>query len=91
MKRIDVERARQIHAILALCRSKGLDPVPVLDQGRLLRHPGTKGEDAVVLLDRCIQVIRETRVPPEAKTPLDMKNTIIDWLERIKNVHANEH
>lgn len=91
MKRTNVERARQIHTILALCRSKGLDPVPVLDQGRLLRHPGTKGEDAVVLLDRCVEVIRNAPVPAGVKTPLDMKNTIIDWLEKVKNVHAEEH
>lgn len=88
MKRIELERAAQIHTILALCRSRGLDPVKILDEGRLLRHVGTRSEDAARVLEHVIEVIRQAPVSHEVKTPLDMKNMIIELLERMCHAYT---
>jgi hypothetical protein len=85
MRRIDIEAAAKIHTVLSLCRSKGLDPVRALDQARLLRHLGTRCEDAVMTVDVAIEGIRGLPADPSIKTPLDMKNMIIGFLERYRD------
>lgn len=92
MKRIEEQTARQIHTVLTLCRSKGLDPVQVLDEGRLLRHMGTRREDAIRVLENAINVVNSapgSRIA-EIKTPLDMKNVIIEKLREIRDGIAAE-
>lgn len=88
MNRIELESAAQVHTVLALCRSKGLDPVQVLDQARMLRHMGTRREDAVRVLENAIAVIEGTPDASEMagmKTPLDLKRMIIEKLRGIQS------
>lgn len=88
MNRIELESAAQVHTVLALCRSKGLDPVQVLDQARMLRHLGTRREDAVRVLEHAIEVVEGTPDASEMaglKTPMDMKRLIIERLRGIQD------
>jgi len=86
VKKIDPVIADQIRHILLLCRSRGTDPVTVLDAGGFLRHPAIRDRDAVNLLDDgIIPGIKAMRVPTDVKTPLDMKLMIISALEGFRD------
>jgi hypothetical protein len=86
MNRIDAETADKIRQIMMLCRSRGQDPVTVLDTAGFLRHQAVRQQDAVNLLDQgIIPGVKALRVPPEVKTPLDMKRVILDALEGLRN------
>lgn len=85
MQRIDLETAAQIHKVLQLCRSRGGDPVRVLDEGRLLRHWGTRREDAGRVLENAIAVIEALPGTRPVATPLDMKRMIIETLRGIQD------
>jgi hypothetical protein len=86
MKRIDPQTSAKIHHILLLCRQRGQDPVGALDAAGFLRHQAAKDRDAVNLLDHgIIPGVRNIRIPPDIKTPLDTKRFIIEALEGLRD------
>lgn len=91
MQRIDIEEASKFHQVLALCRSKGANAVQVLDEARMLRHMGTRREDAVRTLEGAIHKIVTTPPGHEIKTVMDMRNMAIELLRELQNDIAKEH
>lgn len=86
MKRIDVDTAAKIKDILMLCRSRGEDPVTVLDSAGFLRYQASRERDALRLLeDGILPGVRALRIPTDVKTPLDTKNLILQVLEDLRD------
>lgn len=87
MNRVDIETSRKIHTILALCRSKGVDPVQVLDKGGFLRYEDSVRRETAGILEAMIEIIEalpDVSDMSSLKTPMDMKILII---ERLKELH----
>ena len=85
MKKIDADSAEKIRNILMLARSRGQDSVAALDLAGYLRHPASRRRDHLEVLEGLIDTVRHIRIPPEIKTPLDLKNAIITGLEGARN------
>lgn len=86
MQRIEVDEAAKVHQVLIHCRAKGGNPVEILDKARMLRHMGTRREDASRVLENAIQMVRSIS-PSEGnvRTAMDMKNLIVDKLKEIQD------
>jgi restriction endonuclease Mrr len=90
MDRIDSDTADQVRRILILCRTRGQDPVTVLDKAGLLRHPTKIQSDRLATVEHMIDVaqlsvvsvIKFWEVP---RTVLDLKYSIIRYLEHWKD------
>lgn len=90
MNRIDQQTSTQIRKVMELAKLRGADVVSLLDQGRLLRHMGTRREDAIQTLEAAMAVLEGTPIDKTIKTPLDMKKKIIDILKGIQDGIATQ-
>jgi len=91
MKGMDQGTATKIHTILSLSRSRGADPVPILERAGLLRHKASMTRDHLQFLERAIEVVRTTTVDHDVHTPMDMRNAIITAMERARDDIATQH
>lgn len=89
MRRVDAKTADKIHEILMLCRSKGGDPVTMMDRAGLLSHPSRRRAEQIQFVENLIDSIRNispalitpNRMP---RTPLDLKQYVIGLLEELR-------
>jgi putative ribosome biogenesis GTPase RsgA len=94
MTRIDHETAQKIRRVLMLCRSRGIDPVIALDTAGLLRYEDKRHEDILAGMELLILTVQQTPVQllnhqDVPKTPLDLKQFILDLLESVKKGAAD--
>lgn len=86
MARIDPVTADRIRDIILASRSRGVDPVAILDRAGMLNYEAARREWAAIIMD---QVVAELNTGPMGmvlngkilRTPLDMKREIIEVLE----------
>jgi hypothetical protein len=96
MSRIDAEVASKIRQVIELARLRGVDPVHALDLAGMLRYPDKIFDDQVEFLGHLIEF---TRKPPGElvsgermpKSPLDLKNLVIKYLEAVKENFIREY
>ena len=84
--RVDPETADKIRRILMLCRSRGVDPVEVLDRANLLDYEAKRRESAALLLEDVSILLEEGPLASALhaktyRTPMDMKLEIIETLK----------
>jgi len=85
MRRISVLEAARFLEVLALCRAKGVSAVQVLDSAGMIRHRGTRCEDALRCLEGAIHRIETAPVGHQVKTVMDMKNMVIELLKEMQH------
>lgn len=97
MTRVDPDTAEAIRRILIVSRNKGADPVMALDMAGLLRYPAKIKQDWVDALDAMALSIEATpatliRREELPKTPMDMKNTLLSILRKLREriIHGPE-
>lgn len=86
MARIDPVTADRIRQILLMSRSRGVDPVAILDRAGMLSYEAARREWGAILMD---QVVAELNTGPlglaingrQFRTPMDMKREILEALE----------
>lgn len=89
MIRIDHDTSEKIHKILMLCRSRGEDPVAVLDRAGLLRYPARLDQDRIETMDAVIEsaeglpvsIIEFWKLP---RTATDAKEFIVNRLKAVR-------